>query len=131
MHAFPHRTETNYPPWRRHFRGGLAGIERIHATTRFVPCSETRFLCPVCGLSSIDTANWFQVGEGVLSSTPVIKIGCRPCIFTRDFWSHDSDAGWLTTLQASFGRSQLPWIHFQEMNGAEPEVAIRFLLAND
>ena len=107
MHAFPHRTETNYPPLRRHFRGGIDGIRRIRATIKYVTYSDTEIACPECETCPVTMALWTQVGERVVRSTPQLHIGCRHCIFSHSRWSHD--IGWITSLTASGRLGELSW----------------------
>jgi len=104
MHAFPHRTETNYPPWRRFFCGGVAGIALIRGTTRFIPRCDTELLCPECGTSPINVAIWSQFGEKMVRSTPHIDIGCRSCMLSREY--HYFDAALVSFFEARFGSTE-------------------------
>ena len=107
MHAFPHRTETNFLPWRRHFCGGIAGIDRIHATTRYVPSSDAAVVCPHCDDAPVCVALWRQVGEKMVRSTPHLDIGCGSCMTSRSFQGHD--VGWVTVFSLSRGVRNLTW----------------------
>ena len=112
LHAFPHRTETNYPPWRRHFCGGIAGIDRIHATTRFVSNSGAAVACPECKTASASVALWRQVGDKIIRSTPHLDIGCSSCMLSRSF--HDYSVGRITIFSGSPGAGELPWSRYDD-----------------
>jgi hypothetical protein len=79
LHAFPHRTETNYAPWRAHFRGGIAGIARIMATQRFTPHLQAHPTCPECGVGEVEVAWHWRDGCKMARSTPRLTLGCRAC----------------------------------------------------
>jgi len=110
MHAFPHRTETNYRPWRRLFCGGIAGIDRIHATTRFVHSSDAAVVCPDCKDAPVSVALWRQVGCKMVRSTPYLDIGCGSCMMSRSFQGHD--VGWVALFSPSRGARNISWSRF-------------------
>ena len=78
-HCFPHRTETNYKPWREHFRGGLAGIERIMTTLKFTPQLKEIPLCPECQSAPVSAAWWRHIGDCMPRSSPYLHVGCESC----------------------------------------------------
>jgi hypothetical protein len=110
MHAFPHRTETNYAPWRRHFRGGIDGIKRILATTRYLVHSDADVACPECRTSPVCVALWTQVGEKMARSTPHLHIGCVACMISSPHFSHD-DIVCMKVFSASMRRKAVWHLH--------------------
>jgi len=112
MHSFPHRTETNYPPWRRHFCGGIAGIDRILATTRYVPFFDADVACPECGTSPASVAVWRRIGEKMVRSTPYLAIGCGACMSSESCNGYDE--GCITAFsQARGAKKELIWSNLE------------------
>ena len=98
MHAFPHRTSTNYIPWKRHFTGGLAGIDRILSKTRFTPRLSKPIECSKCNKNSVDSATYLQIGSKMARSTPTVSLTCSLCAdgVTDDDW--DFNGVYLSSL---------------------------------
>lgn len=113
LHAFPHRTVTNYLPWKDHFRGGILAIDRIHATKDFASPRDS-LECPVCRSAFIDTAVYTQIGEKMAQSTPRVDVGCGNCLLVlrEREWSY-ADRALYTTLGRFRCGGEATWIRVE------------------
>jgi len=112
MHAFPHRTRANYPPWRRHFDGGLAGIGRIMATVRFTPAAlSVPLWCPVCHKAPVTCAWYYWIGTKMARSSPYISIGCASCSMAERGYRDDVvQVSYFASWLEKGCRAELAWI---------------------
>lgn len=101
IHAFPHRTETNYVPWRRHYGGGIVSIDRLRALRRFGSRLREAPVCPRCSAAPASAVVYKQVGCKMVSSTPHVDLYCRMCVQQAWCWEDEH------VLVSHFGQFKL------------------------